>query len=100
MKYVVSWTFRLNGSATENEASIRRALELYAKWTPPASTTYHQFVGRLDGMGGFAIVESDNPIDLAVDSGKFGFFLDYQLYPVVEIAESMQAIQQGVEFRG
>ena len=51
-------------------------------------------------MGGFAIVESDNPIDLAVDSGKFGFFLDYQLYPVVDIAESMQAIQQGVEFRG
>ena len=100
MKYVVAWTFRLNGSATENEASIQRALELYAKWSPPASTTYHQFVGRLDGMGGFAIVESDNPIDLAVDSGKFGFFLDYQLYPVVDIAESMQAIQQGVEFRG
>ena len=82
------------------QASIQRALELYAKWSPPASTTYHQFVGRLDGMGGFAIVESDNPIDLAVDSGKFGFFLDYQLYPVVDIAESMQAIQQGVEFRG
>lgn len=99
MKYVVSWTYRLGGSATENEASSRRGLEVFSKWTPSASTTYHQFVGRLDGSGGFAVVETDNPADLADAPSKFGFIAEYEIYPVVDIAEAMQAFQEGVEFR-
>ena len=99
MKYVVAWTLRLNGAAAENEAAIRRGLELYAKWTPPASTTFHQFVGRLDGTGGFSVVETDNPADLADAPSKFGAMLDYQIYPVVDIAEWAQAVQSGAEFR-
>jgi uncharacterized NAD(P)/FAD-binding protein YdhS len=27
--------------------------------------TIHQMVGRLDGNGGFSIIETDNPMDLA-----------------------------------
>ncbi|MFZ1175410.1 MAG: DUF3303 family protein, partial [Mycobacterium sp.] len=61
MKYVVAWTYRLNGSAAENEESLRRGLAVFSKWTQPQGTTYHQFVGRLDGAGGFAVVETDNP---------------------------------------
>jgi hypothetical protein len=99
MKYVVAWTLRLNGSAAENEAAVRRGLELYAKWTPPASTTFHQFVGRLDGTGGFSVVETDNPADLADAPSKFGAMLDYQIYPVVDIAEWAQALQSGADFR-
>jgi hypothetical protein len=99
MKYVVSWTYRLNGSAAENEASIRRANEVYERWMPTTSMTYHAFVGRVDGAGGFAVLETDNPIDLAVESSKFGFWVDYQLYPVVDITESARAMQEGIEFR-
>ena len=100
MKYVVAWTFKWNGSASENEASMRRALEVFAMWTPPASMTFHQFVNRLDGTGGFAVVESDNPMDLADAPTKFGFFAEYQIYPVADIAEVVQAFQEGVKFRG
>jgi Domain of unknown function (DUF3303) len=64
MKYVISSTARLNGSGKENEAAMRRGLELYSKWTPPASSTIHQFVGRVDGGGSFAVVETDDPADL------------------------------------
>jgi hypothetical protein len=99
MKYIVSWTYRLNGSAAENEESLRRGLAVFAKWTPPASTTYHQFVGRLDGCGGFAVVETDNPSDVADVTGKFAFIADYQIYPVVDIDKSAGALQEGVEFR-
>lgn len=99
MKYVVAWKFNWNGSASENEASAARALEVFSKWTPPASTTFHQFVSRLDGSGGFSVVETDNPMDLADAPSKFGFFAEYQIFPVVDIAESVQAFQQGVEFR-
>ena len=99
MKYLVSWTYRLNGSAAENEESLRRGLAVFAKWSPPASTTYYQFLGRSDGMGGFAVVETDNPSDLTDVTSKFAFIGDYQIYPVVEMDQSAQALQEGMEFR-
>jgi hypothetical protein len=99
MKYVVSWTYRFSGSATENEASVQRFLTLVSKWQPPAGTTFHQFVGRLDGAGAFSVMETDNPADLLNIASAFGPFVDYQIYPVVDIAESLQALQQGVDFR-
>lgn len=100
MKYVVSWTLRLNGSAKENDEAMRRGLELYAKWTPPAGTTIHQLLFRVDGSGGLLVAETDNPADLLDGPSKFGFLLDYQTYPVVESADWVQAYQQGIEFRG
>ncbi|OBI18084.1 DUF3303 domain-containing protein [Mycobacterium sp. E2327] len=99
MKYVVSWTYRLNGTAAENDESLRRGLAAYSKWSPPQSTTYHQFVGRVDGGGGFAVVETDNPADLVETTSQFATILDYQIYPVLDIADSVQALQQGVAFR-
>jgi hypothetical protein len=59
------------GSSKENEESAKRALELFSKWVPPASVTFHQPVGRLDGKGAFAVVETDNPIDILDASAKF-----------------------------
>lgn len=99
MKYVVAWTYRVNGSAAENEESLRRGLAVFSKWTQPQSSTYHQFVGRLDGSGGFAVVETDNPGDLADTTSKFAMIAEYQIYPVVDMAQAAQALQEGVEFR-
>ncbi len=99
MKYVVAWTYRLNGTAAENDESLRRGLAAYSKWSPPQGTTYHQFVGRVDGGGGFAVVETDNPADLVETTSQFATILDYQIYPVVDMADAAQALQQGVEFR-
>lgn len=78
---------------------MRRGLEVFAKWTPPASATYNAFVGRLDSEGGFSVVETDNPMDLSDATSKFGYIADYQIFPVVDIAEAAQALQEGVEFR-
>ncbi|MDH6243521.1 DUF3303 family protein [Mycobacterium sp. OTB74] len=99
MKYLVSWDYRFNGTAAENEESGKRGLAVFAQWTPPASATYHVFVGRIDGGGGFALVETDDPMDIADVTGKFGFIADYQVFPVVDIAEAAGALQNGVEFR-
>jgi hypothetical protein len=99
MKYIVSWTYRFGGSAAENEESVRRGLAVFSKWAPPASATYHQFVGRLDGGGGFAVVETENPADLSDTTSKFGFIAEYQIFPVVDIDQSAHALQQGVDFR-
>ncbi len=99
MKYVVSWTYHWNGSAAENEAGMERALQVFAKWTQPASMTFHQFVGKLDGTGGFAVVETDDPMDLADAPSKFGYFAEYRIDPVTDMTEVAQVIQQGVDFR-
>ena len=99
MKYLVSWTYRFNGSAAENEESMRRGLAVFSKWTQPQSTTYHAFLGRLDGSGGFALVETNNPADLADTTSKFAFIAEYQICPVFEIDQAVQSLQQGVEFR-
>jgi hypothetical protein len=100
MKYVTAWTWRQGGSAKDNEDTIKRVLEMFSKWEPPASTTFHQFVGRLDGGGGFSVTETDNPADIVDVTSIFAPYFDYQIYPVADIAEIAQAAQKGVEFRG
>ncbi|MGB3352612.1 MAG: DUF3303 family protein [Mycobacterium sp.] len=99
MKYVVSMAFRLNGSATENEEAAKRIVDLYSKWSPPDGMTFHQFVGRLDGGGTFAVIETDNPADLAATSAKFGPYVEYEVYPVQDVADTVQAAQEGIAFR-
>src|SRR6476620_3884947 len=78
MKYAMTWTNRLGGSGKDNEDAARRALELFSKWQPAAGTTFHQFVGRVDGEGGFAIVETDNPTELLTETLKFAPFNVFQ----------------------
>jgi hypothetical protein len=99
MKYVMAWTSRLGSSGKENEKAVERALELFSKWQPPAGTTFHQFVGRLDAEGGFAVVETDNPAELLESTAKFATFNVFQIYPVVDMAEWAQSLQKGIEFR-
>ena len=99
MKFVVSWRVRSGSSAADNEAAAARVLEVFGKWTPPSDETFHQFLGRLDGTGGFAVVESDNPDSLAEAPAKFGTYLDFEIIPVNDIAETTRILSEGVEYR-
>ncbi len=100
MKFVVVATPRPGGSAKETEEAVPRVLELFSKWTPPAGMTIHQQFSRADGGGNFAVVETDNATALIEATSTFGPYLDYQIFPVVEVAEGVSAAQEGVEFRG
>ncbi len=62
MKYVVQWTNRDGGSGAQNEDDAKRLLQLFSKWSPAPDATFHQFVERLTGDGGYAVVETDNPL--------------------------------------
>jgi hypothetical protein len=99
MKFVVSWTMRSGGSATETEAAIPRVLALFSKWTPHSGETIHQFVARADGNGGFAVVETDNLAGLALDNAKFSPYLDFSVYPVLDIQEGAALLAEAAEFR-
>lgn len=84
MKYVVTWTPRESGAS---EADTKRSLAIFSKWTPAPSTTFHQFVGRIDGEGGFAFVETDDPKDILRDVSLFTPWLKYEVHPVADITE-------------
>jgi hypothetical protein len=95
MKYVTTWQTRQNAS----EESQARGLQVFSKWTPPENVTFHEFLGRADGRGGFAVIETDDVMAAANINAVFGAFFDITMYPVVEIQDSARAGGEAVEFR-
>ena len=94
MKYVVSWQPRSNAT----EEILTRALQVFRKWSPPEGTTFLQFLGRIDGPGGFAVVETDDPALLAGITAIFSAFFDMTIYPVLDIEEAARAGAEAIEF--
>lgn len=99
MKYVISWKPRPGGSGTDNEVSTSRFSNLLKSWTPAKGTTIHQYVVRIDGEGGFAVIESDDPVGIAKTIFGFAPFFEYTAYPVVDGEEGVRAASEAEEFR-
>jgi hypothetical protein len=99
MKYVMSWTARPGGSGAEIEKAERRSLDVFSKWSPSPDVTFHQFVQRVDGEGGFAVVETDNPAGMLSDCAKFGPWFSFQVFPVLDMMDSIPVINEALEFR-
>ena len=94
MKYVVSWQPRSNAT----EETQARSLQVFGKWSPAEGTTYLQFLGRIDGPGGFAVVETDDPARLARDTSIFSAFFDFTVYPVLDIEDATRLGGEALEF--
>jgi hypothetical protein len=99
MKYVFSWKPRAGGVAADNEAGADRFLDVIGSPSPAPGTIIHQFVVRIDGEGGFAVVENDNAADLARTFFKFAPFNEYTAYPVVDIDEGLRGAREARESR-
>ena len=67
--------------------------------TDREGTTFLQFVGRVDGRGGFAVVEAEDVTLIARDMAIFTAFFDMSVYPVLDIQESARIGGEAVEFR-
>ncbi|HTU37995.1 MAG TPA: DUF3303 family protein [Acidimicrobiales bacterium] len=96
MKYVVSWT---NRDTATTEADVKRLLTVFSKWTPSEGSTFHQFLGRLDNNGGFAVIETESPMDILRDVSKFEPWLRYEVIPVVDVQDLAGANDEGLNFR-
>ncbi len=95
MKYVVAWETR----ATSSEEVQARSLQVFGNWAPAEGTDFVQFVGRVDGRGGFAVVETEDVTLIARDMAVFGAFFDMSVYPVLDIQETARIGGEAVEFR-
>ena len=95
MKYVVMWETRQSTS----EETQARGLQVFSKWSPSEGTDFQQFLGRVDGRGVFAVVETGDPALVAKDMATFGPFFEFSLYPVLEIAETAGIGMEAVQMR-
>ena len=95
MKFVIAWEDRGNAS----EELLARSLEVFGKWSPAQGTEFLEFVGRIDGRGGFAVVETDDTTLIARDMAIFSAFFDMSVYPVLDIQETARISGEAVEFR-
>jgi hypothetical protein len=99
VKYVITWTPRAGGSAVDNEQASFRFLQLMRNWTPQPETTFHQFVLRADGEGGFAVVDADHSA-IASTLFRFSPLFEYHAYPVIDSEEGLRIADQcEAEFR-
>lgn len=95
MKYVVTWETR-ESTSEEQQA---RGLAVFGSWSPSEGTDFQQFLGRVDGRGGFAVVETDDPALVAKDMATFGPFFTFNVYPVLEIQQTASIGMEAVQFR-
>jgi hypothetical protein len=53
---------------------------------------------RIDGQGGFAVAETDDPADILRDLLKFSGVDEYTVYPVIDFDKGVQAAGEALEF--
>jgi hypothetical protein len=95
MKYVIAWELPANAS----EETVARSLQVFGKWSPAEGSNFLQFLDRIDGRGGFAVVETEDPALIARDTAIFGAFLEFSVYPVLDSEEGTRILNEAVEFR-
>jgi hypothetical protein len=99
MKFVLAYTTHSGGSEVERHEATKKAQELLANWQPSDSATIHQWLSRADGNGGFSVIETDSAEDILKDLATWATFLDFQVYPVVDIVDATPITQAALESR-
>jgi hypothetical protein len=96
MLFQALWTRRDSGA---NEDADKRVLAILEKFVVPDSVTIHSWVERVDGTGGFGLLEADDPQALAAGFPIFTPYFSFEAIPVIQHADSVAALQAAVAFR-
>ena len=98
MLFQVNYTTRAGGSAKDNEESAKRALALFSKWSPPTGMEIKSFYARADGKGGSLVLEANDVKVLLDGPAKFGAINDFEIVPIVDIAEAVPILSEALEW--
>jgi len=96
MLFQVNYSTRASGMAQENEASAKRALALFSKWSPPAGMEIKSFYARADGRGGTLVIEANDVAVLAEGPAKFGAVNEFEIVPILDITEAIPIYSEAV----
>ena len=94
MKYVVSWE---NRSGIDEESGAR-LLQVFGKWAPSEGAEFVEFLSRVDGNGGFAVVETDNVSLIVKDTAPFQRWFEFTVHPVIEIGDAVAIDAEALQF--
>jgi Protein of unknown function (DUF3303) len=98
MKYIVSWNERPQGTPIEYENAQKRILSTFQHWDMPKSLDVKHFLVRVGDMGGYALVETDDPSALLTFTSAFPAF-SFKVETVLDIGEAVQAELQAIAWR-
>ena len=96
MLFHTSWTRRDSGAG---ENSDRRALAIQEKFEVPEGVTVHSWTQRVDGTGGFALIEMHDANALAASVLTFSPFFKFEIVPVIQHEQWMTAMATAISFR-
>ena len=77
---------------------VPQAWEVPAGGGWPEQLTFHQFLVRLGGFGGYAVVETDSPNDLQYLCTTYAPFA-FAVEPVLDVMDAVAAESKAIEWR-
>jgi hypothetical protein len=96
MLFQASWIRRDSGASEDGD---RRVLSILEKFEVPEGVTVHSWVERVDGTGGFGLLESDDPQALAAGFSLFDPYFSFEVVPVIQHADSVEVLAAAVALR-
>ena len=99
MKFVLAYTTQKGGSESDRHEAAKKAQQLLASWQPSDTATIVQWLSRVDGNGGFSVIETDNAENILKDLSTWSSFLDFQVYPVLDIGDATPITQAAIATR-
>ena len=98
MKYMVTWDDRPMGSASEYESSHQRLLSVFGQWKAPSSFSILAFVVRIGEVGGYMLVETDNPLDIHRFANTFSM-IEFKVHPVADVGAAVSVELEAMAWR-
>ena len=96
MLFQAFWIRRDSGAS---EDSDRRVLSILEKFEVPDGVTVHSWVERIDGTGGFGLLETDDPQALGAGFPLFNPYFSFEVVPVIQHADGVAALAAAVAVR-
>jgi hypothetical protein len=88
MKFVLVYKARGNDTPKDIDDSQRSAQKLLSSWQPHAPEGISEWLTRVDGTGGFAVVQTDDAGALYKDLATWSAWLEFEVIPVIDLGES------------
>lgn len=85
--------------STATEEIEKRSLELFVNWKPPAGYDIKSHYAFADGSGGMVLAEAATVEALTEAAAPWGPFLDFEIHPLINVAESVPIAQRVMAWR-
>ncbi len=96
MKYMIEYKVRNQGlTHDQNITNAEALLNAFSKWKPEDGLNIHAFLAKPNN-GGYVLVEADDPKVVASFVGKFLFWNDAEVIPVIDINDAVSIAQAAI----